>query len=397
MLIMKRSIICTIRNSLFLSILLIWNEGCIDRLNIVTQSGDHGTLVADGFISDQPGPYIIRLFRTTTSENVLEASIPVTARQVIISDDIGNSEVLSLDQDGRYVTSENGIRGQPGRSYSIRIELLNGSIFESTPETLLPTGEIDTVYSQWESFQPLDGPSRYGFRIYTSGSFGEAGYTRLRFQGVYMAQSYPELNKWQPNCSIPEPPPHIPNPLPCSGYITTGIVTRFGVTLGDLIQVGDCTCCFCWVIDAENKPKLSNDVISTKGSYKNIEVGYVPFNEWTFANNRYMYTVEQMSLTEGAFNFWKIIADQKEGATSLFQPAFGKATTNIFSNNSDEEIIGYFYATSVSKKVVFLTSGDAPIPVPKPGIEPKENCALWCECTNIFPYSVGTKPKDWMD
>ncbi|MGE0590393.1 MAG: DUF4249 domain-containing protein [Cyclobacteriaceae bacterium] len=382
---------------LFLTLLM--GEACVDRIDVDAESTGQGILVVDGFISDAEGPYVIRLFRTTKAENVLEASVPVIARSVVISDDTGKSEILTAKEDGVYRTAPTGIRGEIGRSYSLRVELIDGKVFESAPDLLSEGGQIDSLYYEWESVTPVGAPPRSGFRVYVNGNAPKDAFTRWRFSGAYMAQSFPELNKYEPNCSKTETgePPPTPDPLPCSGYITTGIRTRFGLSIGNLIRVGNCTCCVCWVTDAEDKPVLNNVTISTEGIYNKIEVGYIPFDQWTFANKRYMLKVEQMSLSSEAFAFWKVIADQKNGSSSLFQPAFGKATTNMVSTNSDSKAIGYFYAASVSKKVLFLTTDDAPIPVPDPAIEPTKNCALWRDCTSIFPYSSYTQPAEWVD
>jgi len=371
-------------------------NSCVNPLDIGEQNAREGTLVIQGSISDQPGPYTVRLYRTTSADNVLEAVQPVSAKAVSIHDDTGQSESLNLSADGFYTTSAGGIQGVVGRKYQVRVELQNGNIFESEPEELYPGGVIDSLYYQWESLSLADGGFINGFRVFIDArSLNPDQFVRWKFSGTYMAESFPHLNKYEPNCSKPEPPPHTPDPLPCSGYITTGVRTRFGLSLGDLIQVGDCTCCVCYVNDAEDKPHLNNDVIGSDGTYKKIEVGFVRFDEWTFGHGKYMLKVEQMSLSQDAFQFWKIIKDQKEGANSLFQPAFGRSTTNLRSVNSEKEVLGYFFATSINKKVRFLTPDDSPIPVPDYAINPEDNCALWRSCTDIFPYSSLTPPPDW--
>jgi len=109
-----------------------------------------------------------------------------------------------------------------------------------------------------------------------------------------------------------------------------------------------------------------------------------------------MVKVEQMSLTREAYNYWKIFKDQKEGESSLFQPAFGKAQTNFTTSNPNLEVIGFFSASSISKKLLFLTSADAEVNVPPFDFDPPEtNCALWRRCTDIFPNASTTQPEGW--
>lgn len=124
-------------------------------------------------------------------------------------------------------------------------------------------------------------------------------------------------------------------------------------------------------------------------------MGFIPFDQWTFRFGKYMVKVEQMSLTQEAFEFWKIIRDQKEGATSLFQPAFGKVRTNFTSSNPDKQVTGIFYASAITQKVVFIKASDALIPVPPPDIKPSENCFLFRACDQAFPGASRTPPPEW--
>ena len=305
------------------------------------QNSGEGTLVIQGLISDQPGPYTVRLYRSTAAENILEAVQPVAAKSVTIIDDTGMSEKLVSNDDGYYVTSVGGIQGIIGRKYHVSVELFDGTVFESEPDELRPGGNIDSIYYQWEPISLATGGFINGFRVFIDAKAPNPDqFLRWKFSGTYRVESFPHLNKYEPNCSD-NPPPIIPDPVPCSGYITTGVRTRFGLSIGNLIRVGDCNCCICYVNDAEDKPHLNNEVIGTNGTYKQIEVGFVRFDQWTFGHRKYMLKVEQMSLSRDAFEFWKIIKDQKEGANSLFQPAFGRTKSNIRSTNSEQEVMGY--------------------------------------------------------
>jgi hypothetical protein len=149
------------------------------------------------------------------------------------------------------------------------------------------------------------------------------------------------------------------------------------------------------VQDTEEKPHVSSDLIPTGGLFKKVDVGYVPFESLRFINNKYMVKVEQMSLSRDAYEFWKTIKDQKEGATSLFQPAFGKTPTNFFSTNGTHSVRGFFYASSVKQKVLFLTGAEAPIPVPREDFN--VTCFFVEACDVVFDYLNGTRtpPPEW--
>ncbi len=379
------------KNILLVILLLLFTDACVDRLEFDAGEQGEAILVVDGLITDQPGPYTVKLLRSSNVDDILNLAAPFAAQSVTLSDDAGNSEALKNLGAGLWETSPEGIQGQVGRSYSLRIVASDGTIYESAPDRMRPVEAIDSVYFQWESFLPIGSPAENGFRIFmdTKGVEGEENFLRWKFVGTYQVLTFPERRRFNnANCINPG----FPDPSPCSGVVWQG---QFGGA-GFLRTVGECSCCFCWVSDFEDKPRLADNQIVTDGSFRKVEMGFVPFDAFRFHFGKYMVKVEQMSLSREAFDFWEVIKDQKEGINSLFQPAFGKVKTNIFSTNSDKEATGIFYASSVKRKILFITGADAPIPVPEFDIIPPEtNCVLWQPCDRIFPNSSTTPPPEW--
>ncbi len=372
--------------SFFLFSVMLIADGCVDRLEFEAKETNLSQLVVDGLITDEEGPYTIRLFRSSNIDDNLRSALPFSAKAAFILDNTGNSHALIEEEPGIYKSDPNGLRGEIGNSYILRIEGRDGTIYQSEPQEILPVPDIDSVYYQFDSFKPLKGPTQYGFRVFMDANSGqqESKYLRWRFTGTYEVESFPALNHLLCNCcTMPGPP----DPFPCSGVVWTGTFLK---------KVGDCTCCNGWVSDFESKPQLNDETISTGGLYKNVEVGYVPFTAWTFGHNKYMVKVEQMSLSREAYEFWKIIKDQKEGSSSLFQPAFGKVFTNITTSNLEKEVTGFFYASAIKKKVAFISGADATISIPDFDISPPEsNCALWEPPTQVFDNASLTPPKEW--
>ncbi|MEZ4972926.1 MAG: DUF4249 family protein [Cyclobacteriaceae bacterium] len=361
-------------------VLVIVLASCVDRIDTDHDAFAQGDFLVEGYISDQPGPYTIRLAQPTDLKSNVLASVPVSARKVTIMDDAGESEDLATVEPGLYTTSANGIRGQVGRKYHVRIELLTGEVFESAPELLRPVGDVLDVRAEFVSDKPLTGPTEYGFNV-TMDAENEEGFVRWRFTGTYMVETFPEL-KQHPECSL------IPAPAPCSGQVWDRETLR-------LIYVGECTCCFCWVDDTDAKPNLSDERIVTNGRYQDVPIGYVPFDRWRFHFFKYMIKVEQMSLTEEAFAFWKIIRDQKEATSDLFQPAFGRLKTNFTSANSPRNAIGFFYATAIRDQVLFLSADDATLPVPPFDLDNRSLCIFQKECDLAWVNASRTPPKEW--
>src|ERR1044071_5490792 len=119
--------------------------GCIDPIRLKTENGA-GTLVVDGLITDQAGPYTVRLSRTITFDNSRPLRVftqPEKGATVNISDNTGFHETLVETEAGIYKTSS--IKGVVGNTYSITVTTRDGKTFYSEPETMPAVAKVDTI------------------------------------------------------------------------------------------------------------------------------------------------------------------------------------------------------------------------------------------------------------
>lgn len=386
---------------ILLFILLIY-DSCIDRLKEFTPESA-SQLVVDGHITDAPGPYTIKLTRTRRVGDFSPLAA-VSAKKVTIFDNAGNEEVLTEIGAGIYQTSPGGIRGVIGREYFVRIETRDDKIYESIPEKINPPGTIDSIYYEFEQYKTEQGADKYQFRIFMD-SKGEPDGQNLflwKLIGTFRVVTVPKLYFY-----ILRGAP-VRDPRPCSGFV-------LDQNLNKLNYVRPCECCGCWASLVDKIPNLSNNYLVSNAIFKKIEMGIMPVEFWPFWDKT-MVKVEQMSLSKISFDYFKIIRDQKEGATSLFQPAIGKALSNIFLKNGNEEVQGIFYAAAISKKVLFLTAKDIPlgpsIIPPAPDIPPilyprgdepeiesdfysKDKSIIRESCIFAFRNSTTKRPLEW--
>jgi hypothetical protein len=390
---------------LFLTIILL--DSCIEQFNVAAPEA-LSQLVVDGRITDAPGPYIVKLSKTKRLDDVISPPSTLSASAVMVFDNAGNSETLTEISAGTYQTSPTGIRGVVGREYFIRIETRDGKIYESLPEKISPSGTVDSIYYEFQKNISLAGNPNYQFRIFMD-SQGEAegeNYFLWKLTGTYRVITSPELYiVLQPQILEPPPPPR-KAPRPCSGFIYDNRLDR-------LNPVRPCECCTCWADLVDKKPIVNDNYVVANGQFNKIDMGVIPVEFWPFWDKT-MVKVEQMSLSKSAHAYWKTIRDQKDGAASLFQPPFGKALSNIFLKNGKEEAQGFFQASSVSKKIIFLTSRDIPLgpgvipppPVIPPRYVPTGGSPIYEEflsepfvvresCLNAFKHSTTQRPADW--
>lgn len=118
-------------------------------------------LVIEGVITDQPGPYYVKI---SESAKFYDSNIfpSVSGATVTISDNEGNAEILIEDSPGVYKTTD--IQGVRGRTYTLDVEL-DGENYtaESTiPAQQIPLDSIAVEFKE-ESFFEDEG---YYFTIF---------------------------------------------------------------------------------------------------------------------------------------------------------------------------------------------------------------------------------------
>ncbi|MBA4144927.1 MAG: hypothetical protein C0523_04130 [Cytophaga sp.] len=354
-------------------------SACVDSVHFDVPPADL-QFVVEGMITDGPAPYTVKV---STALNLSADSLsrpPVEKAKVKLYDDEGHDETLVEINPGEYLTT-GIIMGKVGHSYYITIETADGRRFQSTPDRIYPVGEIDSIRYEFEARTKEE---EYGdvkadvFNIYVNANAGngDENFVRWRFNGTYKVLTNPELRETK----IMEFT--IKDPLPCSGYIVSPAPGG-----GKLEQVADCTCCTCWAKNYETMPQLSDVQLINNNQFKNIKVAEVPINQATFYD-KYRVEIEQMSLSKMAFDFFKLIRTQKEGASNIFQPPSGEIKGNVTSVSSSDRVIGIFWATSLKSKSLYINRSEVPYKLPP-------IYYVTDKCTNYYANSSTAKPTFW--
>lgn len=363
------------RSFLFFVFVMIVFSDCVDRIQFDTAPAALPVAV-EGFISDQPGPYEVRVNRAYDIESKNTPKVPLSVKKIQIVDNLGNQETLTEVQTGVYRTSPAGIRGVVGRSYRITLDLLDGRSYESIPDTLRPTGVVESVqYEFLTNGQPGSSSTGFQVRFNAKAGSGTNNYYLWRFVGTYKVDTNPEL------ADEPCGESRCPRPRPCSGYV---------LSQGSLVKAGPCTCCTCWVNIFNDQPIISDNRFIENGRFQEITAAFIPLDKWIFLYKVHA-AVEQRSLSRRSFLFWKAIKDQKEAVNSLFQPIAGRVPINFVQRAGPVGTMeGIFYATSIHSKGVFITRNDVPNAslIPAITLPYRESCL-------DFPYSTTIMPAFW--
>ncbi|UWX61138.1 DUF4249 domain-containing protein [Chryseobacterium oranimense] len=106
------------KNIIFIILSLFVVTSCEKEINLDLDDKS-GTIVIEGNVTNQPGPYTVRITKSVafTQNNQYPA---VTGAQVILSDNTGQTETLQYIGDGKYITT--AFTGITGRTYTLKIQ-----------------------------------------------------------------------------------------------------------------------------------------------------------------------------------------------------------------------------------------------------------------------------------
>jgi hypothetical protein len=362
------------KKTLWTFALLILAASCVDRVNFDPPLPGAFAVVIDGFITDQPGPYEVKISKAFDIQSKASIKQMVNVNSVVLSDDQGNTETLVRVDDGVYRTQAGGMQGVVGRSYSLKVHLLDGRVYESDPDMLYPSGSVDSIYHEFISWVDDQGAASYGFDLFSNSSAGTLDNAQFlwRMVGTYQVDTNPEAHKV--SCGEAK----CPDPLPCSSYRLNN---------GQLEYYQPCACCTCWVTFYNDVPLVSDDLLSLNGKFKKVRMGNIPVTQWTFLYKVHV-EVEQYSLSPKAFNFWRAIKAQKLAIGSLFQPLTGKIDGNFRQLSGPEgPVEGLFYASSVVKRSIFIKRSDIPSEglIPVQTLPYEDSCLGFSNSTNLQP------------
>jgi len=320
-------------------------------------------LTVDGVISDQPGLHKVRLYYSlpATNLNFFPTQYPVDA-SVAIYDDLGNSERLAYSSNGYYLTENDPLNVTIGRSYYIKIELADGTIYQSIPEVLKPVVAIDTINVVYEQL-PI-GSSQVGqFNLsvilkdpLTIGDFYKWDWEH------YELKEYCNIQSVQPAEGMPPS------------------IVKF-------------PCCLdkqCWAIEkCQSCITILSDKFINGKSFSQFLLS-IPYE----SKSKYFIVINQQSLTERAYKFWSILNDQIRSSGGIFDKPPARVPGNVYNiNDQTDDALGYFGASSIRPRPFYIRRDN--ISIPPFSVSPTGSVSATCAvCPENF-FSTGKMPNGW--
>jgi hypothetical protein len=309
-------------NTLFrisIACLLIVN-GCVEPYDSPATKNPQDFLVIDGFLNTTNGSAKITIKHSTPldSDNV---PIVETGAMVEIKDDNGNAILLFQTQPGRYERS--GIVYDQQRKYTVYIKTMANKEYESAPILLKQTPEIDSITWALEN----DNVEVY---VNTHDEANESRYYKWN-----AIETFKYHSKY------------------ASGFILEDgwkVINRPPAS-----QIY-----FCW----DEQPVYATSIASTTHLIDDVvskkKIVAIPAGSLKISS-RYSINIQQISLTEEAYLYWKDVQQTSEDLGSLFDPLPGQVVGNIHSlTNPSEPVIGYIGGGSVSEKRLYIDDDELP-------------------------------------
>lgn len=335
-----------------LSILCL--SSCVDIFDFDLPDDEQNKLIINGAITTLPGPQEIRVFRSQGFDESDALPFAVRDAVVYVTDDLGDRRnftfvsddlqktfcvdlerdlgpnSLDLARNFRYVSSS-GFRGEVGRTYTLHVELADGTKVVSSPQLLeasIPVGEVTAAYVIDETLSEsgteiADDKWIVEATLDQSGAPSEDTYLTWRHRGTFRISSNPEQY-----CDYND----------CFGSVC----------------IPDC-CDECWVV--EYGQSLTNTSATTvEGlSGNRLTVATIPIISMR-TESIYHLDLFQYRIASDVYDFYEALNGQLTNQGSIFDPPPYSEESNLtFEDGRDELILGYFWAAGAAHEVLTIS------------------------------------------
>lgn len=339
----------TLKRALFFSLTLLIGS-CIEPWALRLDENDtKPLLVVEGLITNKPGPFSVKL---TTSEpaNIIGTPQWVLGADVQISDDKGNLFQLMEDKYGVYETAEKDIQAIPGNTYTLHIHTKDGEQYESSPVLMLETPDIDSVYFEEVKRTWIAGGQGYednwmNILLDTHDPQNKLKYWRFEFEETW------EVHK--EDYVVVNHSPSIPSPANAE---------RVDVAVEKV----------CWV----TRPSGSI-IVTTTANDPVDEIKRFPIRSLGPGEDklyiRYSILVKQSSINQELYDFWKQLKETNENTGGIYDHIPGQVFGNITYRNGTARALGYFSASCIKEKRLFINYTEHHITA----VSPYKDCSYW--------------------
>ncbi len=312
-----------IKNIFLISaILLLW--ACIKSYNPQIDANAQDKYVVSGRITDQEGWQDVEVSLSSPIES--PEYIPVSACQVKVIDDKGNSFSLDEYKPGQYHVWMGKEYLSAGTSYQVRVITPEGEELVSGFDRMQACPPVDSVYYYVKDIPKYNPPGTARVMQF---------YVNLNAIGSYSQYyKWEVVETWEYNVAHP-----------VEYYYD-----------GDFHQIypPDYSNYTCWTTNFVKNVFTISTKNLTQNIYKQYPLHYIDGRS-SRLGILYSILVNQFALSEEAYNYWEQlrINSNEQGGLYEKQPLAIKGNMQNMSV-PDKDVLGYFYAASVSSRRYFF-------------------------------------------
>lgn len=303
------------------------------------------TLVFHGLITDQAKAHFVKITRSNSYDDD-KKYIEETGYKVYIEDEYGNKIPLSEDEPG-YYKSDSLVKGIIGLEYRMVAESPEGKIYLSEWEKLSVAAPIDSIYAGPDLEMSLVFEKGTGYRekflpgvniLNNLNKKDHSLFYRYEYDIVYQA-----MNKYGYDGAflIYTARPESSMSFPYSSTLNGNLYNQ-----DEIIANIVCFLPFERVLKRVVIPEREFDSYG-RPKYEDHELFVMP--------RGYLIQVEQYSLSQKGLQFWDAVYKQGNASGEVFDPVETQIIGNIANENDSTELVfGYFGASAVTTKAVYI-------------------------------------------
>jgi hypothetical protein len=351
-------------------------------------------LVVEGMISDDPGPYYVKLSKALPYSNDMNLykyrPEPETQAVVKIRSDKGEDVILHEMENspGTYSTRSEELTGEVGHGYWLYIETQQGDVYESLPSILMDKPDIPDLYAAAAENTIVDeslpwGPefvTKQGMQIscdilnntanyvkidirkitlnfyYVDTTFIEAADPDLIEQGYRPAFYYKRDTFYCWTLQTADPVPII---VGTGNHATASLLA--GVPLGFITQNQPYSTLDTFVYEVDENYLITDiNRFIDSGIIQQVILRVL-------YNNYYLTDVKAYAINDTIYDYYRNLKNQVNASNKIFDPIPAELKGNIrCTSDPGKSIYGIFTTASVMKKQFFIKwSGKSNIPVVK--------------------------------
>jgi len=297
-------------------------NGCVETIDFdVDRAGNQ--LVVDGIITDSPGPYRLKLRRTSDQPKITN---PVVGATITVTDGEGNREVYYETNDGTYEVAGAEVEGVRGGTYQVEISLRNGKTYRSDLETIPEVTARDSIYYEFDTIKTY---SEHGVEI------------EKEVMRVYKQTFVPESDR--------------------TLYLKWTLQGAYKFTEFDFPDFLNAPPRVCYVTETP-EPQDIHLYDGSELTGGNLKPQVMAERQLNYAfQTRYYANLIQYSVTARAHTYWVRVDQAVNQAGTIFDVPPANAAGNVYNvNDAGETVLGYFQAAAVDTTRFFVTQNDLP-------------------------------------